>query len=51
MAMLLSGDSDSPARTAAQEINIYYWDRNLESGALFKFQKEAYKNISHSKRQ
>lgn len=40
--MLLSSesDSDNAAPTAARGINTYYWDRNLDSGPLFKFQRD-----------
>lgn len=38
--MLLSGDSKNATPTAAHRINTYYWDRNLDSGPLFRFQRE-----------
>lgn len=38
--MLLPDDSGNAALTAAQRINTYYWDRNLDSGPLFRFQRE-----------
>jgi hypothetical protein len=32
--MLLSDDNENAALTAANRINTYYWDRNLDSGPL-----------------
>lgn len=47
---LLSSDSDdinTAARTAAHQIDTYYWDRNLESGTQFRFQieKDPYNDV------
>lgn len=38
--MLLSNDRENASLTAAHQINTYYWDRNLDSGPLFRFQNE-----------
>jgi hypothetical protein len=44
--MLLSSDSyEIAARTAAQQIDDYHWERNSDSGTLFRFQDEGFYSL------